>query len=105
MTQLKLSPYTQQRRIADRFAAFHAENPAVYDELVALARRAADRGHKRMGIDMLFNVIRWNRMLATTDDGTGFKLNDHYRSHYSRLIMQQEPDLAGMFETRKLTAP
>lgn len=99
------SAYSTQRRIADRFREFHDANPEVYDELVALARRAADRGHRRMGIDMLFNIVRWNRLMSTVDtDRTGFKLNNDFRSHYARLIMSQEPDLEGLFETRALHA-
>lgn len=103
MTQLKLSPYVQQQRIADRFAEFHEANPAVYEELVVLARRARARGHQRIGIELLFAIIRWNRMMETTD-ASGFKLNDHYTSRYARLIMQQEPDLDGLFATRALKA-
>lgn len=95
--------YTTQRRIADQFAKFHDRNPHVYDELVRLARQAKDRGHRRIGIELLFAVIRWERMMSTTDP-TGFKLNDHYTSRYARLIMEREPDLAGMFRLRKLRA-
>lgn len=95
--------YTAQRRIDDRFNEFHDRNPHVYEELVRLARRARDRGHRRIGIELLFAVIRWERMMHTTDP-TGFKLNDHYTSRYARLIMEREPDLDGMFRLRKLRA-
>lgn len=87
--------------IQERFERFHAENPAVYAELVKLARRARNRGHKRMGIEVLFGALRWRRYMATTDP-SGFKLNDHYTSRYARLIMELESDLAGFFETRTL---
>jgi hypothetical protein len=87
--------------IEERFAAFHAANPDVYDELVRLARRARARGHRRMGIELCFGALRWNRLMQTTGE-RGFKLNDHSTSRYSRLIQEQEPDLAGFFETREL---
>jgi hypothetical protein len=87
--------------IEERFAAFHAANPDVYDELVRLARRARARGHRRMGIELCFGALRWNRLMQTTGE-RGFKLNDHFTSRYSRLIQEQEPDLAGFFETREL---
>ena len=87
--------------IDERFSEFHANNPGVYDELVALARRARARGHRRLGIELCFGALRWNRMVETTGEN-GFKLNDHFTSRYARLIMAQEPDLAGFFETRVL---
>ena len=40
--------------------------------------------------------------MMTTSDTSGFKLNDHYTSRYARLIMEREPDLRGIFRTRKL---
>jgi hypothetical protein len=88
--------------IAVRFAAFHADNPHVYDELVMLARRARRAGNDKLGIKQLFEVLRWRRMLATRDGSTPeFKLNNVYTAPYARLIMQREPDLAGCFETRR----
>lgn len=86
--------------IRSRFRAFHAENPLVYHELVALAKDLRRRGHDRIGIGMLFEVLRWKRMLATRGDE--FKLNNDYRSRYARLIMFREPDLRGIFETRRI---
>lgn len=87
--------------IQARFERFHADNPAVYAELVKLARRAKARGQTRLGIEMLFAIVRWRRMMATVDP-SGFKLNDHYTSRYARLIMEREPDLDGLFQTRTL---
>ena len=42
---------------------------------------------------------------ATTDEHSGFKLNNNYRSRYARLIMEQEADLEGVFQIRELTTP
>lgn len=83
---------------------FHRSHPDVYDELVRLAREALHAGRDRIGIGMLFEVLRWNRMLRR-DDAEAFKLNNSYRSRYSRLIMAREADLDGMFETRELRSP
>jgi hypothetical protein len=86
--------------IEQAFLRFHAQNPHVYDELVKLARRARRSGSSRVGIGMLFEVLRWRHTLRT--GGDDFKLNNNYRSYYARLIMLREPDLAGVFETRQL---
>jgi hypothetical protein len=90
--------------IDEKFLAFHNQNPHVYSELVELAYRAKNRGHKRMGIEMLFAIIRWRRAMRTVDEYSNFKLNDHYTSRYARAIMENEPELEGFFQIRKLRA-
>lgn len=86
--------------IGDRFTRFHADNPKVYEALVRLARIAKSKGHKTVGMKMLFEVVRWEVYLETTDPN--FKLNNVFTSRYARLIMKQEKDLADFFETREL---
>lgn len=82
------------------FRRFHQENPQVYLALVRLARQALARGHHTLGIGQLFEVLRWELMLGTTDPH--FKLNNNHRSRYARLIMAREPDLKDVFDTREL---
>lgn len=84
------------------FAEFHAKNPEVYAGLVRLARQAAARGREKIGIGMLFEVLRWEFWMVTDDPHSDWKLNNNYRSRFSRLIMEQEPDLAEIFEIRSL---
>jgi hypothetical protein len=93
---------TDGRTIEEMFWSFHHENPHVYDELVRLARRARRRGVARVGMKMLFEVLRWDFALRT--GGDEFKLNNNYTSYYARLVMVNEPDLEGVFETRRLHA-
>lgn len=85
--------------IGERFARFHAANPHVYDRLVELAREWKRRRGERVGIGMLFEVLRWEVAMQTSGDE--FRLNNDFRSYYARLIMQREGDLAGIFETRR----
>lgn len=96
------APLAEAGSIDTRFAAFHEANPHVYSELVTLARQLHARGYRRIGIELLFSVLRWRSMLRTTADAYGFKLNDHYTSRYARLIMTREPELAGLFALRSL---
>lgn len=85
--------------IADRFEAFHKDNPRVYETLVRLAREwVKQTGGRTLGISALYEVARWQLSLATTDPD--FKLNNDYRSFYARLIMHENPDLRGLFELR-----
>jgi hypothetical protein len=96
----------QQRTLFDdphaRFEMFHADNPQVYAKLVELSRTAKRAGHERLGIRTLWERLRWFFKIEVRSDDD-FKLNDHYTSYYSRLIMQREPDLAGFFEIRERT--
>lgn len=89
-----------------RFFEFHTANPHVYEELVRRARVWRQRhGHRKLAIATLFEVCRWFHYMETDDpNGAAWMLNNSYRSFYARLIMEQEPDLAGVFETRQLHA-
>lgn len=94
--------FQEEDSIQTRFETFHRRNPAVYDGLVRLARKA---GRSRLGMKQLFEVLRWEWMLdGLPDEHEHFKLNNNYTSRYARLIMENELDLAGVFETRKLKA-
>lgn len=86
--------------IREAFLRFHAENPHVYAELVKLAIRAHSRGVRKIGIGMLFEVLRWGHLMHT--GGDDFKLNNNYRSYYARLILAHHPELDGIFELRRL---
>lgn len=88
--------------IQRRFEQFHRDNPRVYQALVRLARDAVKRGHRKIGIGMLWEVLRWETWLPTDDESSAFKLCNSYRSRYARLIMKQESDLSGIFVLRSL---
>lgn len=83
-----------------RAAEFHLKNPQVYEALVGYARQMREAGHERVGIELLWNRMRWDWMLET-DHGDDFKLNQNFKAWYARRIMEREPDLAGIFETRR----
>jgi hypothetical protein len=95
-------PCGKGQTLQQRFECFHSENPAVYDALVALARKVKASGMSHYGIAGLYEVLRYDSAINT--NGKPFKLSDNYKSRYSRLIMQQESDLQGFFSTKELTA-
>jgi hypothetical protein len=85
------------------FAEFHEANPHVYDELVKAARLFREQtGRDKCGMSLLFGRARWVLSLQTSGDA--FRLNNNFVPFYSRLVMAQEPDLAGMFDTRRSVA-
>lgn len=87
--------------IEEQFLAFHAANPWVYERLRTLALDMVGRGHQRIGIGQLWEVLRWQYARATTSTD-GLKLNNNHRSRYARLLADTEPELAEAFETRRL---
>lgn len=101
--QLQMDWDHREDRIDREFAAFHAENPSVMTELVRLTREARTRGLQRVGMKMLFEVVRWDHALRTS--GSAFRLNNNFTSRYARAIMAAHPDLAGVYEVRELRPP
>lgn len=87
--------------LAERFEAFHAENPHVYTALKRRALALKDRGVKHYGIAALFEVLRFSALVTT---GEEWKLNNSYRAFFARRLMADVPELEGFFETRTSVA-
>lgn len=91
------------RTIEARFVAFHAAHPEVLEKLRELSLELVRRGHRHFGISVPWEVLRYRTLLGyTPTEGEPFRLNDHFRSRYSRLLMETTPELEGVFETREL---
>lgn len=84
----------------EQFKLFHAANPQVYELFRALTWRLVQAGRRKVGAKMVWERIRWEYALAT--EGDAYKLNNNLTSRYARLVMEREPALAGIFETREL---
>lgn len=93
-------PFIKKKEsIAQRFNRFHSQNPEVYQALVALARDFRCKTNRKIGMKMLFEVLRWNYYLTITTDEE-YKLSNDFTAAYSRLIMRNEPDLRDAFNLR-----
>ncbi|MFJ4412962.1 hypothetical protein [Streptomyces sp. NPDC088925] len=88
--------------IQDRFEEFHALNPWVLRHLEQLTADAVKKGFTRIGIGMLFEVLRYRFGLTT--HGDLFRLNNDFRSRYVRLMCQRHPTWRRHFELRSLRA-
>lgn len=89
-----------EKSAQERFAEFHAANPHVLDELERITAELVAKGHTRFGIKMVWEVVRWRRLLTT--DGDDFKLNNNFHSRYVRLIVERHPEWRDVFELREL---
>lgn len=96
----QISLATNETEADKRFREFDEKNPHVYRQLVKMTRDLKAQGHKKIGMQMLFEVIRWRSMMKTTD--ADFKMNNNYAGRYARKVMSENSDLDGMFELRTL---
>ena len=93
-------PDDQAATIQAQFEAFHRLNPWVLRALESLAADYLKRGATRIGIGMLFEVLRWRYVTAT--EGDEFRLNNNFRSRYVRLLIERHPEWESAFEVRAL---
>ena len=85
--------------IDERFAAWHRQNPHVYQALRALSLDTRRVGVKRWSVDAAMHIVRWRYRLQT--QGDEFRINNSFSALYARMLMEREPELSGFFELRK----
>jgi hypothetical protein len=100
---MKTKKSGRERSIDATFAEFDLRNPQVYKWLVQQSFLLKRKGHNKFGIGMLWEVLRWDRMVNVVKGGEDdFTLNNNFRSRYARKIMEEEPRLRSFFDTREL---
>jgi hypothetical protein len=65
-------------------------------------RRKHPKGRRKVGIKMLMEVLRWNYQMQTQDPNSDFKINNNYAPYYARLLIQNNPTWADVFELRTI---
>jgi len=96
--------YKIKESIQERFLAYHAANPEVYDAIVSIARRIKERGLKKVGIGLIWERLRWLSYMKIDDqqEAEKYRFPNDYRSRYARMVMEREVDLRDLFNTRTL---
>jgi hypothetical protein len=99
---LEFEPPEIDNSPAGSFHRFHEANPHVYKTLVFKCRQWRKRHREeKLGIRMLWESMRWDFAMKTeTTETPEFKLNNNYTSFYARIIMDNNPELRGIFEIR-----
>lgn len=87
--------------VHEQFLRFHLKYPQVYRFFEKFAKQLLDRGHKKIGSKMIVERIRWE-VATESMDADGFKINNNYTCHYSRLFMKNNPQYGDCFETREI---
>lgn len=102
MSLLDLIPKNQNKGHQGEFLLFHSRNPHIYKKLVSYARYVRKKGISRIGMRLLFERVRWDYTIETNRKNEKFKINNNYAPYYARMIMENNPDLDGLFELRKI---
>lgn len=84
--------------VEERFEAYHAENPHVYQQFKTFALQSAAR-RPRFSARAIFHRMRWQSMIEGNDE---FKINNNYSPYYARMFEDEYPDMEGFFEKRKV---
>lgn len=89
---------SEELNMNEKFAVFHEANPQVYDLFSRFTQQAIDAGMKKMGVAFIFERMRWESMVVTKGDP--YKLNNNYKSYYSRMFESKNPQYEGLFTKR-----
>lgn len=81
----------------DNFDTHHKNNPDIYNLFEKYALRAS-KYRERYSAKIIFHIMRWNTMIE--ENGSEYKIDDGWISHYARLFMDKNPHLEGFFQTR-----
>lgn len=84
----------------ERFEAFHASHPWVYEALEELMTQWVEGGGGSISVKALFEQLRWSRLDLEGDKP--FRLNNNFTSRYARLLCDCHPEWADAFQLRTL---
>lgn len=93
--------FADDRALFDKYKEWDAANPQFYPLFCRFTEQLLNRGHRNIGVALIFERIRWESMIRT--EGEPFKLNNNYRSIYARRFMRDFPAYEGCFRLRSLT--
>jgi len=97
--QLEPAPVTpREPTIAERFESWSLANAHVLAELLRLARAQLDQGATFISTKALWEQCRVSLSAGKAD---GYKLNNTFTAPASRWLLDQEPRLIGVIETRQ----
>jgi len=97
-SQLEPGPaVTRKLTIDERFLSWSIANPHVLAELLRLAREQLAQGATFISTKALWECCRVSLSAGKAD---GYKLNNDFTACAARWLLDQEPRLVGVIETR-----
>ena len=81
-----------------KFPQYHLDNPHIYEAFKKYAFEAINCGRKHFSSEAIINRIRWDSMIKGTGE---YKINNNYKSFYSRMFANEFPQYCDFFFMRK----
>jgi hypothetical protein len=92
------APRFRKPSIQDAFELFISLNPHVLPEMLRLARAKLAAGYKRIGAKALWEELRESIRVQKLGP---YRLNNSYTALAARRLIELEPALDGVIETRQ----
>ena len=87
-------------RYGDQADDFIRDNPEVWSDLVAAARKLAAR-RRRFGVKGLVEWARWHWIFAS-ESAQGWKLNNNHTAYLARRLCEEAPECRDYIEFRRV---
>lgn len=100
--ELVTPTYEPKLTIDQRWALWKAANPWVLPFVESLAANLIAKGHKRIGVKQLWEVLRYSYDANTVGDP--FRANNDFTSRASRDLLEMHPEWSDYIEIRALRA-
>ena len=88
--------------LVERFAAYHAAHPDVFQAFERHAQAMRATGRRRYSQWTIVQAIRWSHDIQ--HGAESFKINNDFIALYARLMIHEHPDFADFFELREMKA-
>jgi hypothetical protein len=93
-------PRTKRLSIQQAFEEWLINNPKVFGIFLGFAREVQATGKTHYGIAAITERVRWFVNIESV--GESFKINNNFRSRMVRRLVEEDPSLSNLFQTRKL---
>lgn len=89
------------KTLTERFEAYHAANPNVYDMFVLFTQDAILAGKTKLSHWLIINRIRWESdiVVRTVEP---FKISNDFVALYARKYMKEHPEHGEIFNTKEM---
>jgi hypothetical protein len=105
--QLAFPGTTREGKLERAFWVFHTQHPEIGRHLARFALQWRDRkgSDATLGIKALFERVRWEISIESLLDEAPPKLNNNHTAFYARWLMDNYPELDGIFSLRQQRIP
>ena len=90
--------------LEEKFRAYHAQHPTVYNLVRMYAFEIIHRGYKHYSMAGLIHRVRWHTDIQARDENAPFKINSGYSAFYVRLFELKNPNYTNYFRKRRSVA-